>query len=192
MKTMMIAALVTCLVSVLAGGARAEETGEEPTPATSAPQKPAAVRARIGTYDSRAVAVAFVGSEAFRKRMDDLKAEYDKAKAAGDRSRVAQLEAQGRAGQRLRHKQGFSTAPIHDILHHIEDKLPEIEKKAGVVALVSKWDKEELAKHKDAELVDVTMALVDVFEPNDRQRRSAIGIQKSDPISLEQAENIED
>ncbi len=41
--------------------------------------------ARIGTYDSRAVAVAFVGSEVYRttagKKLADKMAEHDKAKA---------------------------------------------------------------------------------------------------------------
>lgn len=90
------------------------------------------------------------------------------------------------------HIQGFSTAPVDNILDHIKDRLSAIKEKAGVTALVSKWDKAGLAKYKDAELVDVTMALVDAFNPSDRQRKSASEIQKNDPIPLEQAENIRD
>jgi len=147
---------------------------------------------RVGTYDSRAIAVAFVGSEAFSKWMGDLKAGNDKAKAAGDQKRIAELEAEAAARQKLMHKQGFSTAPVDNILDQIKDRLPAIKEKAGVNALVSKWDKADLAKYKDAELVDITMALVDALNPNDRQRKSAIEIQKHDPILLEQAESIKD
>ena len=58
--------------------------------------------------------------------------------------------------------------------------------------LLSKWDKDGLARYKDAELVDVTMALVDAFSPGERQRKTVIEIQKHEPIPLEQAEQIKD
>ena len=58
--------------------------------------------------------------------------------------------------------------------------------------LVSKWDKDTLAKHPFAERVDVTMQMIDAISPNERQRKSAIEIQKHKPISLNQAENIRD
>jgi hypothetical protein len=149
-------------------------------------------KARVGIYDSRAVAVAFAGSAAFNKWLGDLKAEHAKAKASGDQKRVAELEAEGAARQRLLHLQGFSTAPVTNLLDQIKDKLPAINKKARVSVLVSKWDKDVLARYKDADLVDVTMALVDAFSPSERQRKSAIGIQEHKPISLEQAERIKD
>ena len=166
------------------------------TPEGEPAAKPAGAETRIGVYDSRAIAVAFVGSAAYRassgKQLADMKAEYDKAKAEGNQKRVAELEKQGKAQQVLLHKQGFSTAPVDDILKHIKDKMPEIAKAAGVGPIVSKWDKDALAKYKSAELVDVTMALVNAFRPNERQRKSAIDIQKHPPISLEEAEKIDD
>lgn len=158
--------------------------------------KPGDAKARIGVYDSRAVAVAFVGSEAYKasrgKELAKMREEHDKAKAEGNQKRVAELEAQGKAQQVLLHKQGFSTAPVDDILKHIADKMPEIARSAGVGPIVSKWDEAALAKHKSAEQVDVTMALVDAFRPNERQRKSAVEIQKHKPISLQQAENLKD
>lgn len=151
---------------------------------------------RIGVYDSRAIAVAFVGSDVWKaangKKLAAMKAEYTKAKAEGDRKRMTELEAQGQAQQALLHKQGFSTAPVDDILKHIQDKIPEIAKAAGAGPIVSKWDKETLAKYKSAEQVDVTMALVDAFQPAKRQRDFAIDIQKKTPIPLKDAENIKD
>ena len=153
-------------------------------------------RAPVGVYDSRAIAIAFVGSEVYRatdgKALADLKAEYDKAKAEGDRDRMAELEGKGKAQQALLHKQGFSTAPVDGMLAHIKDQMAGIAKAAGVKTIVSKWDKEALAQHKDARVVDVTMALVDAFKPNDRQRKSAIEIQEHPPISLKEAEEIDD
>ena len=177
---------IICLVTVglvlTAVTGVAEESGTKTSDA----------KMRVGTYDSRAIAVAFVGSEAFSKWMGDLKVENNKAKVAGDQKRIAELGAEAAARQKLMHKQGFSTAPVDNILDQIKDRLPMIKEKAGVNALVSKWDKAGLTKYKDAELVDITMALVDALNPNDRQRKSAIEIQKHDPIPLEQAESIKD
>ena len=162
--------------------------------ATALAQEPAA-KVRVGIYDSRAIAVAFGGSEAFQastgKQLAALRAEYNEAKAAGNQKRVAELEAQGKAQQVLLHKQGFSTAPVDDILDHIKDKIPGIAKAAGVGPIVSKWDKDALAKYKSAELVDVTMPLVNAFHPIERQLKFAIDIQKQAPISLEEAEKME-
>jgi hypothetical protein len=143
---------------------------------------------RIGTYDSRAIAVGFVGSEVYKatagKKLVDMMAEYKKAEAEGDSKRVEELKAWGEARQALLHKQGFSTAPVDDILAHVSDQLPEIKKQANVDLLVSKWDKKTLAKHESAQHVDVTMRLVEAFNPNEKQKRRAIDIQKHDPVPL--------
>ena len=144
---------------------------------------------RIGTYDSRAIAIAFVGSEIYKatagKKMADMMVEYRKAESKGDKTRVEELKAWGEAQQALLHKQGFSTAPIDDILEHITDQLPKIKKQANVEVLVSKWNTKMLTEHKLAEHVDVTMRLVEAFKPNEKQKKSAIEIQKHDPVPLE-------
>jgi anti-sigma factor ChrR (cupin superfamily) len=180
-----IAAISVVCMIVAWGCVRAEEVGTKKTNAN----------VRVGTYDSRAIAVASVDSERCSKQTEwlkNLKAEQDKAKAEGNQKRVAELEAEGQAHLKLRHKQGFSTAPVDDILANIKDKMPDIAKAANVSAIVSKWDKETLAKYKSAELVDVTMALVDALHPNERQRKWAVEIQKHPPITLEEAENLKD
>jgi len=155
-----------------------------------------AARPRVGVYDSRSIAIAFCGSEIYNttngKVLAQLKVDYKKAKAAGDTKRMAELEAKGKAQQTLLHKQGFSTAPVDEILAHIDDQVEKIAEDADVEVILSKWDKDALAKYKNAERVDVTMPLVDAFKPNERQRKSAIEIQKGDPISLKQAEKIDD
>jgi hypothetical protein len=167
---------------VAGAGARADD----------AATAPANIRERIGVYDSRAVAVAYAGSGVHNQLMGALTAEFQRAKSQGDQTRTAELEAEGRARQKRLHMQGFSTEPVDDILAQIKDALPPIMRQAGVSALVSKWNKDGLAKHASAEQVDVTGALIDAFIPNERQRKGAIEIQKHAPISLEQAEKIDD
>jgi len=160
--------------------------------ATLAQETGSTTNAHIGIYDSRAVAIAFAGSAPFNQWLTALKTEHAKAKAAGDQKRVAELEAEGAARQHLMHMQGFSTAPVTNILNQIQDQLPAIKQKAGVTVLVSKWDQDALAKYKNAAQVDVTMALVDAFNPNERQRKNAIAVLEHKPIPLEQAEQIKD
>jgi len=174
-------------MSMLTGCARPAAVQQEET---------SGVRPRVGVYDSRAVAVAFFGSEVYDategKALAELRAEYEKAKSEGATQRMEELGAKGKALQVLAHKQGFSTAPVDNILAHIQDQIPEIAQKAGVETILSKWDKDALAKYPNAELVDVTMELVDALKPKPGQRQSAIEIQKVPPISLKDAERIED
>jgi seryl-tRNA synthetase len=141
--------------------------------------------------EERRKALQVEADELRNRRNQDSKA-IGQAKAAGDQKRVEELEAEAEARQRLQHMQAFSTAPVDDILVYIEDSLAGIQEEAGVTMLVSKWDTETLAKYPSAELVDVTMMLVDAFQPTEKQREYAIGIQSQEPIPLEEAEKIED
>jgi hypothetical protein len=147
---------------------------------------------RIGVYDSRAVAVAWVGSPTFNATMKPLYDEAATAKAAGDAERLKEINAKGEARQRQLHMQGFSTAPVDDILAHLGERLPAIRQTAGVATLVSKWDKAALARYEGAERVDVTMALVDALEPNARQRQCAVSVQQHKPVPLWQARLLKD
>ena len=152
----------------------------------------AKTRVRIGVYDSRSIAVAFSGSPVHEKQLQQLMAEHKKAKEAGEVDKVARLEAEGKARQARAHQQAFSTAPVDDLLLYITNALPEIRKSAGVTMILSKWDQAGLQQHAGAETVDVTMQLVDAFQPTQRQRKSAVEIQKHKPIPLEQAGRIKD
>jgi len=146
----------------------------------------------IGTYDSRAIAVAFVGSKVYKdtagKELADMLQEYKKAEAEGDTKRVEELKTWGESQQALLHRQGFSTAPVDNVLEYISEQLPKIMNRTGVELLVSKWDAKTLAKYQSAERVDVTMRLVEAFKQNDKQKKIAIEIQKYDPVPLEKME----
>ncbi|KAF0176806.1 MAG: hypothetical protein FD161_2750 [Limisphaerales bacterium] len=139
---------------------------------------------RIGVYDSRAIAVAYAGSAFQQQKMKDLTARHQQAKAAGDTKETARLEAEGQAWQAALHRQGFGTAPVDDLLAHIASELPRLRETAGVTTLLSKWNQPELAKHPQAERVDVTMQLVDAFRPTETQRKRALEIQQHRPVSV--------
>lgn len=163
------------------------------TPAALQAAEPASIpKERVGVYDSRAIAVAYVGSAAHNKRMDAMQTELARANAAGDTKRARELQSQGASLQRTLHEQGFSTAPVDDLLKLVEERLPAIRKEAGVTELISKWDEGTLGKHAGAERVDVTMALVKAFDPNERQMKTAVEIQKHQPIPRDKAKRIKD
>jgi len=143
-----------------------------------------APRVVLGTFDSRAVAIAYAGSEAFRTYLSGLYEELAQAKAAGNDARVAELEAFGPQLQERLHLQGYSTASVADILAHIEDELPALAARAGVDAIVSRWDL--VYRSPSARFVDVTDLLVAEFDPDARTLQSAREIVEQEPVPADE------
>ena len=131
-KFKMTCAVTTALITGLA--VYATVAAEQPQ------QKTSAAMVRVGTFDSRVVAGAYYGSQAFDRQLKKLMAEHEKAKAAGDSKRVKELEAEGPASQELAHKQVFGTGPVDNILAKIKGEIPRIAKMSDADIIVSKWD----------------------------------------------------
>jgi hypothetical protein len=144
----------------------------------------------LGTFDSRAVAMAYYRSEAFLSQAGEMRAEYEEAKAAGDEKRVKELEAEGPAQQELMHKQGFSTWPVDNILKIIEENIPEIAEQANVDVIVSKWS--IAYQRTEVEFVDVTDLMVKPFSPDEETLKIINEIQKQDPVALEELKDHQD
>lgn len=177
MKTLRYLSVLGCLGIVALFTAAAEDH-------TNAP-------AVIGIYDSRAVAYAHFVSPASEKALQQQMAEARAAKESGDTNKLAPLAAKLRAKQDQAHRQVFSTAPVDEALAAIKDRLPELQKQAGVTALVSKWDEATLKKYKDAKTIDVTDQLVREFiQPNEQQSKTIQSIEKSKPLPLEKCEEL--
>jgi hypothetical protein len=118
---------------------------------------------RVGVYDSRAIAIAYSASRHNDNVMIAKSKEKHQAEQAGDVETAERIEQEMRSLQVKRHLQGFGTAPVHDLLASIEKQVPAIAREAGVDVIVSKWAFDYRAG--DAEVVDVTAALVKAFEP---------------------------
>lgn len=144
----------------------------------------------VGIYDSRAITVAFAHSNIHNEIHKDFKAEYDKAKEAGKEERVKEMEAQAEAKQHLFHQQGFGSAPVHDILEHIKDKIPGVAREAGVDIIVSKW--ELIYESPSAEFVDVTDLMVQLFDPDERVLSIVEDMRDKDPIPLDEIQKHDD
>jgi len=147
---------------------------------------------RIGTYDSRSIAVAYAGSPLHERYLQELRERRRRAVEDQNQKEVSRCDQEGRDLQKKLHIQGFSTAPVDDLLALIQEKLAAVKKEAEVSVLISKWNAAELAKHPNAEQVDVTIKLVDLFEPKSRQRQAAISIQERKPIPADRLEKIKD
>jgi len=157
-------------------------------PSTVETQAPA--RLRVGTFDSRAVALAYYRSPATSERMQALRADIEKAKAANDEKRVKELEAQGPARQMLMHLQVFSNGSIGNVTAVIADRLPAIAAAAGVSAIVSEF---ELAYAGTAvERVDVTAQVAALFNPDAAAKKMIDSMKGQKPIGLAEALAIKD
>ena len=145
--------------------------------------QPPAPALRIGTYDSRAIAIAFAHSDLLREQQRGLMAELEQARTANDGKRVAELQSRGRSLQHLLHQQGFSTGSVVNIMDRIKDAIPAVAKDAGVLIIVSKW--EVLYRHPSIEYVDVTMPLAMKFNPSQRGLKIIEELPKREPVPLD-------
>ncbi len=111
----------------------------------------------VGTFDSKAVALAYYRSELWTTVLKAKMAERDSAKAAGDAKKTEELQKMGVSDQQLAHKQVFEGAPIPNVLQAIAPGFSAVAKAAGVSAIVSDVLYADPAVRK----VDVTMQIVD-------------------------------
>ena len=142
-------------------------------------------KVRVGTFDSRAIALAYARSAMFAADrapvMKDLKDRYEKAKAEKNEEVIKELEAWPPTYHKLQMLQCFSTASVADILEKVKDQLAKVAQEAGVDMIVSKW---EIAhSNPTSEIVDVTSPLVKLFNPDEQTLKFIEGLPKQ-PMSL--------
>lgn len=177
MKTIYLIALIGCLSFPSFSSAIAADF-------TNAP-------GAIGIYDSRAVAFAHFWSSDCQKKLHEQMAAAQAAKNTGDTAKFKEYATPMRTFQDQMHREVFSTAPADEAMAAIKDRIPEIEKQAGVAALISKWDEKALQKYPDARRVDVTDQLVHRFmEPTAKQAETISSIVKSKPIPLDECNEL--
>ena len=136
-------------------------------------------KVRIGTYDSRSVAVAYAASR--YNPVKEKMAAYERAKAAGDRAAVKELEAWGERHQRLLHFQGFGRVPVGDLLEPVKGRVQDLARRRGLAAITMGCD----YTAQDVELVDVTEDLMQLYEPSEKTLTTARGIRSAKPVDLD-------
>jgi hypothetical protein len=80
--------------------------------------------------------------------------------------------------------------PVDDLLAAVKDRLPEVAKKTGVVAIV--WQSDFAGEN--VEVVDVTQDLVKLFDPSEKVLRwtNPEELKKNPPLDLEFIEQNQD
>jgi hypothetical protein len=141
-------------------------------------------KVRIGTYDSRAIAVAYAASR-FNPVKEKMAA-YEKAKAAGDRATMKELEAWGEQAQRQLHFQGFGRVPVDDLLAPVKDKVAKLARERRLAAITMSCD----FTGGQVELVDVTDDLVKLYDPSEKTLKSARAVRGTKPAPLTQIANM--
>ncbi len=145
---------------------------------------------RIGTYDSRAVALAWYNSAEGRNDLGALHAALREAKARKNAARITELEALGPARQQLMHQQVFSNGSILNLLPALGQRIEAAAKAAGVAVAVSRW--EVAWNDASIERVDLTAAIVDAIAPDAKARRWIADMKTKEPLPLVDALAIRD
>jgi hypothetical protein len=153
-------------------------------------QETKAASARAGVYDSRAVAYAWFWSAAHQRELTALMQQARAAQTGGDTNRFQTLKRQIQQHQAEMHREVFSTAPATTAFAALADKIPAIEKQAGVAFLVSKWDAATNTNSNGA-AVDVTDRLIREFiQPTEKQLKIISSLEQSRPLPLDQCDEL--
>lgn len=136
---------------------------------------------RVGTYDSRAVALAYGRSDrtdCMMAKVSQIRAQHAQAEKQGDQARMDALAAEAVAIQKKIHRQVFSASPIEDILKLLAKDLPKIAKETKVDLIADGV----LQNKPDVVLVDVTLQMCAAFQPDAKTKKIIREIMAQAPI----------
>ena len=143
---------------------------------------------RIGTYDSRIIAVAYYNSKHFAGFPEQ--SEKMKIAKKNDTTEMANINKELGLRQRMMHEQGFGKGTVCYFMDEIKDKLSEFAKNEKLNFIVSKWELNYYST--DAEIVDVTEKVANLFEPKKSMKEMISDMQSNAPVPIKDAFLIED
>ena len=155
-------------------------------PVRTSSAKVAVAPIKVGVYDSRCIAVAYAASDYHESAMAELKKRHDAALAANDAAVGKAIEAEGQAMQDRMHEQAFGAAPVDEYLEPVKAELPKIAEKMGVDIIVSKWAIDY--QNNDACFVDVTDAMVALYDPDMKTLKSVQAARNHPPMPREKVQ----
>lgn len=147
--------------------------------------QPVPAQMKVGTFDSRAVAIAYAQSPAFGEQMKQTRADFEKARSEKNESLSKQLAERGMTQQRLLHLQGFSTCSVSEILALFPDAVAAVAKERGVDLIVSQYEVQ--FKAGTVETVDITETLVTKINNSQRVLGMLSEMKKQKPLGLMEA-----
>jgi hypothetical protein len=135
---------------------------------------------RIGTFDSRSVAIVYARTKMFQTFTDSLINVKRKATKDGNTKLAQTIDKQFAQLQISFHEQGFGTASVSYALAFVKDSLVTIAKDSNLTAIVSKWELPYTAK--DCKCIDITERVIKLFKPDEKTLKMALDIIKTAPI----------
>jgi hypothetical protein len=139
---------------------------------------------KIGTYDSRVITLAYSRSDTFNIRLSAMQKQSQADFQGTDSTKKVQAAYRMITFQFLLHQQVFCTGTASAIIAIVKDKLPQVAKDAGVIAIVSKW--EIPCNDPSVEIIDLTMPISKLFNPQGDFENMAKEIAAQDPIAIEE------
>jgi hypothetical protein len=135
---------------------------------------------RVGTYDTRAIAIAHAASDhnPVGEKMRELKA----AQAAGDKRKVRELEAWGEKHQEHLHFLGFSRFPVDECLAPVQGEVANLALRLDLDLIAPFVD----YRAQGVEAIDITGELVGLFAPSERTLASIRDLGKHPPLPPEE------
>lgn len=143
---------------------------------------------RIGTFDSRVVALIIFRSPETMEMMKDLHTRRSAADENKDTKEVARLEREGQLRQAMMHELVFGNGSVNDMIDLLKQPVAEIAKKEHLAAVVSKW--ELYFQSPDIEYVDITMQLAESLKVDAKTKKMIPEVMLQEP--LKEAYLIED
>jgi hypothetical protein len=138
---------------------------------------------KIGTYDSRAVVLAYSRSALFQEHFKKMQEESKQNLEGTDTVKMKEAAYKMITFQYLLHQQVFCAGSVASIMNLVKDKLPEVAKKAGVSTIVSKW--ELTYSEPSIEVTDLTAEICSLFNPVNLDQQTMKEISNQAPIPLE-------
>jgi hypothetical protein len=123
----------------------------------------AQTKVRVGTYDSRLIAIAYYNSKLF-KLPGEVREKMKAAQEKNDTVTISAISKEMPLRQRYMHEQGFGKASVCYLIEEIKDKVAEYVKKEKLDFIVSKWEMSFI--NPNYEVVDITLNLANLFEPS--------------------------
>lgn len=171
--------LITSFILAILLGSTACKSPPTGTENSQEHRSPATLR--VGTYDSRGVALAYGRSklpDGMLTKVARLRKEHEKASKAGDQERMAAVAAEAAALQGEIHRKVFSGAPIDDVLALIKKGLPHVARAAKVDLIAG----DILFRRPGVEVVDLTLEMSEHFQPDAKTREMIQDLIKTKPV----------
>lgn len=135
---------------------------------------------RVGTYDSRLVALAYYNSKDYDKFIADFNRQYKLAESKKDSTTIKKMLVKGPVLQRMMNDRIFGKGSVNLILDNYKDKIDAVGKANNVNMIVSKW--EVIYKTPGIEFVDLTWKIMAIWNPSEQVIKWAKNGEKELPI----------